>query len=62
MTLQKGCSLFVLADAELQVTGHFSFLCGVSSTEELFAGVALAGISALGMTDRNSLAGVVPRP
>jgi error-prone DNA polymerase len=45
--------------AELQVTTHFSFLRGVSSAEELFATAALLGIKALGITDRNSLAGVV---
>jgi error-prone DNA polymerase len=40
--------------AELQVTSHFSFLRGASSCEELFATAA-----ALGIVDRNSLAGVV---
>ena len=45
--------------AELQVTTHFSFLRGVSSAEELFAAAALLGISALGVVDRNSLAGIV---
>src|SRR4051812_6194161 len=44
---------------ELQVTSHFSFLRGVSSAEELFASAALLGISALGIVDRNSLAGIV---
>ena len=45
--------------AELQVTTHFSFLRGVSSAEELFSAAALLGIKALGVTDRNSLAGLV---
>ena len=45
--------------AELQVTTHFSFLRGASSPEELFAAAALLGIPALGVTDRNSLAGLV---
>jgi error-prone DNA polymerase len=45
--------------AELQATSHFSFLRGASSCEELFAQAALMGIEALGVADRNSLAGVV---
>ncbi len=45
--------------AELQVTSHFSFLRGASSCEELFAQAALAGIEALAVVDRNSLAGIV---
>lgn len=45
--------------AELQVTSHFSFLRGASSCEELFAQAALMGIEALGIVDRNSLAGIV---
>src|SRR5262245_10292583 len=45
--------------AELQATSHFSFLRGASSCEELFASAALLGIPALGITDRNSLAGIV---
>lgn len=45
--------------AELQTTTHYSFLRGASSPEELFATAALLGISALGITDRNSLAGIV---
>src|SRR3954447_13299990 len=44
---------------ELQVTSHFSFLRGASSCKELFAQAALAGIEALGIVDRNSLAGIV---
>jgi error-prone DNA polymerase len=45
--------------SELQVTTHFSFLRGASSCEELFATAALMGMPALGITDRNSVAGVV---
>jgi error-prone DNA polymerase len=45
--------------ADLQVTSHFSFLRGASSCEELFATAAALGIEALGIVDRNSLAGVV---
>src|ERR1700761_9704586 len=45
--------------ADLQVTTHFSFLRGVSSAEELFSAAAVLGIKALGIVDRNSLAGMV---
>ncbi|WP_428645621.1 error-prone DNA polymerase [Roseibium sp.] len=45
--------------AELQVTTHFSFLRGASSCDELFARAAELGIEALGVVDRNSLAGIV---
>jgi error-prone DNA polymerase len=45
--------------AELQVTSHFSFLRGASSCEELFATAANLGIEALGIVDRNSVAGMV---
>jgi DNA polymerase III alpha subunit len=45
--------------ADLQVTTHFSFLRGASSPQELFANAALLGIKALGIVDRNSLAGIV---
>lgn len=45
--------------AELQVTTHFSFLRGASSADELFATAKELGISALGVVDRNSLAGIV---
>ena len=47
------------AYVELQVTSHFSFLRGASSPEELFAAAALLGIPAIGMVDRNSVAGIV---
>ncbi len=45
--------------AELQVTSHFSFLRGASSAEELFGEAERLGIAALGIIDRNSLAGIV---
>lgn len=45
--------------SELQVTTHFSFLRGVSSCEELFSTAAEMGMPALGITDRNSVTGVV---
>ncbi|MFE1598545.1 error-prone DNA polymerase [Methylobacterium sp. ID0610] len=45
--------------AELQVTTHYSFLRGASSPEELFATAALLGLTALGVTDRHSVAGLV---
>ncbi len=44
--------------AELQVTSHFSFLRGASSSEELFSHAALLGIDALAVADHNSLAGI----
>jgi error-prone DNA polymerase len=44
---------------ELQVATHFSFLRGVSSADELFAAAALLGYPALGITDRNSVGGLV---
>ncbi|QCM14107.1 DNA polymerase III subunit alpha (plasmid) [Agrobacterium tumefaciens] len=45
--------------AELQVTTHFSFLRGASSAQELFETAKQLGIEALGVVDRNSLAGIV---
>ncbi|MGG6893698.1 error-prone DNA polymerase [Rhizobium sp. BR 315] len=45
--------------AELQVTTRFSFLRGASSADELFATAKMLGIEALGIVDRNSLAGIV---
>jgi len=44
---------------ELQVATHFSFLRGVSSAEELFSAAAELGYPALGITDRNSVGGLV---
>jgi error-prone DNA polymerase len=45
--------------SELQVTTQFSFLRGASSCEELFATAANLGLTALGVVDRNSVAGMV---
>ncbi|UOK73918.1 error-prone DNA polymerase [Ancylobacter polymorphus] len=45
--------------AELQATSHFSFLRGASSCEELFEQAKMLDIEALGIVDRNSLAGIV---
>ncbi|MVA70200.1 DNA polymerase III subunit alpha [Agrobacterium vitis] len=45
--------------AELQVTTHFSFLRGASSAIELFETAKSLGIDAIGVVDRNSLAGIV---
>lgn len=44
---------------ELQVTTHFSFLRGASSAEDLFKRAKAQGLEALGVVDRNSLAGIV---
>ena len=44
---------------ELQAFTHFSFLCGVCSAEELFSAAKLLGYPALGITDRNSVGGLV---
>jgi error-prone DNA polymerase len=45
--------------AELQCTSHFSFLRGASSNEELIATAKALGMSAVGIADRHSLAGIV---
>ncbi|MCW6533127.1 error-prone DNA polymerase [Sphingomonas sp. MMSM20] len=45
--------------SELQVTTHYSFLRGASSCEQLIATAALLGMPALGIVDRNSVAGTV---
>jgi error-prone DNA polymerase len=44
---------------ELQVASHFSFLRGVSSAEELFSAAAELDYPALGITDRNTVGGLV---
>jgi len=44
--------------AELQVTSNYSFLRGASHIEELVAQARLLGLPAIGITDRNSLAGM----
>ncbi|MGB4866173.1 MAG: PHP domain-containing protein, partial [Hyphomicrobium sp.] len=45
--------------AELDVTTNFSFLRGASHAEELVAQAHGLGLSAIGVADRNTLAGVV---
>jgi error-prone DNA polymerase len=45
--------------AELQVTTNYSFLRGASHPQELFIQAAALGVPALGIVDRNSLAGIV---
>jgi len=45
--------------AELQVTTNFSFLEGASHPHELVVRAAELGLSAVAITDRNSLAGIV---
>jgi error-prone DNA polymerase len=44
---------------ELQAASNFSFLCGASHPDELVAAAKKAGLSALALTDRNTLAGIV---
>ena len=44
---------------ELHVTTHFSFLRGASSPEDLIKAAVICGMPALGITDRNSVGGVV---
>jgi error-prone DNA polymerase len=46
------------AYAELQVTTNYSFLRGASHVEELFLRAKALGLPALGLTDRNTLAGM----
>ncbi len=45
--------------AELQTTTNFSFLRGASHPWELVTGADALGLEAIGICDRNSLAGVV---
>ena len=47
------------AYAELQVTTNFSFLRGGSHPDELVRQAAALGLAAIGIADRNTLAGVV---
>src|SRR5687767_11840933 len=44
---------------ELQITTNFSFLRGASHPEELVEQAAALGYDAIGITDRNSFAGLV---
>src|ERR1700738_982418 len=45
--------------AELQVTTNFSFLRGAAHPDELVVTAAASGHAAIGVTDHNSLAGIV---
>jgi len=45
--------------AELQASSNFSFLRGASHPNELAVGAAALGLEAIGICDRNTLAGVV---
>ena len=47
------------AYAEIAVTTNYSFLCGASHPRELVQRAAELGLSAIGIADRNTLAGVV---
>ena len=47
------------AYAELQCTTNFCFLRGASHPEELVTQAKHLGLAALGLTDRNTLAGIV---
>ncbi len=47
------------AYAELAVTTNFSFLRGASHPQEMVATADALGLTAIGITDRNSFAGVV---
>src|SRR6266481_1309979 len=47
------------AYAEIAVTTNFSFLRGASRPDELMLQAALHGYEAIGIADRNTLAGVV---
>ena len=44
---------------EFATASNFSFLRGASHPEELMAQAARVGLAGLGLTDRNSVAGVV---
>ena len=48
-----------VAYAELQAASNFSFLRGASHADELVARAAELGLAAIGIADRNTLAGAV---
>jgi len=48
-----------MAYVELQVTSNYSFLRGASHVEELLLQARALGLAAIGLVDRNSLAGMV---
>jgi error-prone DNA polymerase len=56
---QAGAEQAAQPYVELQVTTNFSFLRGASQPEELVLAAAALGQPAIGIADRNSLAGVV---
>src|SRR3546814_4902671 len=47
------------AYAELQTTSNFSFLRGASHPDELIVAAAALGTTAVAVTDRNSVAGIM---
>ena len=55
---QRGAGQAVTGYAELQVTSNYSFLRGASHVEELMAQAKFLGLPAIGITDRNTLAGI----
>ena len=52
-------ALTVIPYAEFGVQSNFSFLRGASKPEELVVAAELLGFSAIGLADRNTVAGVV---
>ncbi|TGR73344.1 PHP domain-containing protein, partial [Mesorhizobium sp. M1C.F.Ca.ET.189.01.1.1] len=52
-------ALTVIPYAEFGIQSNFSFLRGASKPEELVVAAKLMGFSAIGLADRNSVAGVV---
>ena len=46
--------------AEFAIQSNFSFLRGASRPEELAVTASRLGLSAIGLADRNTVAGVVP--
>ena len=58
-TNRATCAPMTPLYTELQVTTNYSFLRGASHIEELVARAAVLRMHALGVTDRNSLAGIV---
>src|SRR5664279_4617540 len=51
--------IIIMEYTELECTSNFSFLRGASHPEELVAHAAELGYTEIGITDRNSLAGIV---
>ena len=56
---RKSCNRPMTAYAELEVTTNYSFLRGGSHPDELVLAAKALGHAAIGVADRNSLAGVV---